>query len=136
MSLVIFDKKYKCISNLFVEKDNSNTTKCINFVYPYPLEVYGTIENEEKNTKNNLDLTFSSYYDSILIIDSYFSLFFYLLDFDYTITTMYFRNIIKNKSNSEINGYKGSYNFTNDNIILNISEDEVENEYNKIKTNI
>ena len=131
MSIKIFDKTYKACSNLFVE-----TIEEQRYTYPAPILIYGTIESESKNTKNNLELKFNSYYDSILTINSYFNLFFYILDFEYKLSTMYFKNILKSESNSEMYGYKGSYVFTEGNILMNVIEDNIYNDYNKIKTKL
>jgi len=131
MTIEIFEKKYKAVSNLFTRDIESN-----DYVFPAPLSIYGTIENETKNTKNILEFKFNSYYDSILIIDNYFQLFFYLLDFEYKLGTVLVENIIKTESNTDMYGYKGKYSFMEGNILLNIGTEEIYDDYCKIKTKL
>lgn len=134
MNINIFDKKYKACSNIFTETVEQN-----NYIFPYPTYIYATIENESKNTRNLIEFKFSSFYDSILILDGYFDIFFYLLDFDYKITTLHIKNILLESSNQDMYGYKGSYLFSNGNLILNVTEDNYYDDYCKIcksKTNV
>lgn len=129
--LDIFDKKYKACSNLFIEDIEENE-----YTYPFPLDVCGTIENESKETHNEITFKFNSYYDSILVIKSYFKLFFVALDFEYNITSFYFKRVIQKSTSSEMSGYKGTYIFSNDDLILNIAsnlDNNIYNDYTKTK---
>lgn len=122
----LFNKKYKASSNIFV-----NTVENDKYTYPAPIGVYATIEDEQKNLKNQVKFKFSSYYDSLLTIDFHFSAFMYLLTYDYHIETVYIEGLEKEEITTEINGYGGVYNFMNSNVLLNIGEEEIYDDYKK-----
>lgn len=131
--LNIFDKSYKACSNLMIEDIEGNK-----YTYPSPLEIHATIENESKNTKNEISFKFTSYYDSIIVIKSYFKLFFIALDFEFGLTSFYFKSIIQKENSNDTNGHKVTYIFNNDDLILNITtnldnNNNIYNEYTKIK---
>ena len=122
------------ISNLFVR-----TYEQEDFCFPAPIVVHATIEKESEDTLNELEMTFSSYLDSILIFDTPFSLFFYLLTNEYKIETIFFRVVRKKKTEQEISGYKGIFEFNSgDDLIMNIGEIDIYDDYkNQIKqTNV
>jgi hypothetical protein len=129
--LNIFDKSYKACSNLIIEDIEGNK-----YIYPSPLEIHATIENESKNTKNEISFKFTSYYDSIIVIKSYFKLFFITLDFEFGLTSFYFKSIIQKENSNDMSGHKVMYIFNNDDLILNIAnnlDNNIYNEYTKIK---
>ena len=126
MSLDIFNKRYKACSNLFVK-----TIENKDYIFPSPLHIYATIEDENKNTRNLIEFKFDSFYDSILILNGYFDIFLCLLDFEYKITTLYIESIINTSTSSEGYGYKGSYLFSNENLVLNITEKDFYNDFTK-----
>jgi hypothetical protein len=125
----VFDKHYKAISNIFVETHEGHK-----YTYPAPIDIYATIEDERKNLKNMIEFRVSSYLDSILPLTYNFSIFTYLLTFDYTIDTLYIASLMKTNTSSESYGYKGTFSFSNDNVMMNIGKTEIYDEYDKIKT--
>lgn len=127
----VFDKKYKAISNLYVTNYDSKT-----YIYPSPFYVHATIENETRNLKNRLEVKVDTYNASILTLDYYFDLFFYLFSFEYKIDTILIRNCIKEDTNQDINGYKGSFRFLNNDILLNLGNTELYDKYNKIQASV
>lgn len=122
----VFNTKYKAVSNIYV-----HTIEDEKYTYPAPLYVYATIEDEQKNLKNQVKFRFSSYYDSILTIDFHFSAFMYLLTYDYHIVTLYIEGLEKEEITSEVSGHGGVYNFMNTNVLLNLGEDELYDRYKK-----
>lgn len=122
----IFGKKYRAASNIFVE-----TIEDSDLVYPSPLSLCATIEDEQKHLKNELKFKFSSYYDSILVLDFQFSIFMYLLSYDYRIETLYIDKIEKKEVNNEMGGYGGTYSFDNMDVLINFGEDEIYDRYKK-----
>lgn len=126
----LFDRPYLAVSNLIVQ-----TYEGLSYVFPSPLSVEATIENEDKNIKNQLIFRFSNYNESLLVLPYTFSLFMYLLTPLYTIDTMYFRVLKKITSAPEVNGYKGIYEFSNfntDDLIINEGTEEIYDCFNKI----
>lgn len=122
----VFDKKYKAISNLFVETYTSNS-----YTFPSPIEINAKIGNDTKKTKNEMKMVFSSYLDSILIVPYYFDLFFYCLSFEYKIDTILLRNILLVDYRQELNGYKAEYRFLSDDITINFGDTEIYDNYRK-----
>lgn len=125
--LELFDKRYKAISNVFVETYTGEK-----YIFPAPIYIYGTIENETKNLKNRLEIRYDSFWDSLFILDYHFSFFAYLLTFEYRLETILIQNLIKKECSSDAYGYKGSFQFLNEDVILNISDDEVYDQYKQI----
>lgn len=124
--LILFDKKYKACSNLFV-----HTVEDEKFVYPAPLSIYASIEDEQRQLKNQIRFKFNSYYDSILTLDFHFSVFMYLLTYEYRMETILIEGLQKEELVSESNGYGGIYNFMNTSVLLNIGEQEIYDDYKK-----
>lgn len=124
----IFRKRYKACSNLFV-----NTLENENLVFPSPISLCAIIEDEQKSLVNELELKVTSYEDSPLTLNVSFSLFFYLLTFDYKMESFYVDNLTKASSNQEMDGYKGLYRFVNTDVAMNIGLDEIYARYMKIK---
>lgn len=127
----IFNKKYKAISNIFVK-----TIEDDDFVFPSPISVYAIIEDEQKNLINKIDFKFSSYQDSILTLDVYFSIFAYLLTFDYKIEILHIANLTKESVQQDMHGYKGTYKYLNEDVSMNIGLDEIYDLYRKVKKDI
>lgn len=124
--LEVFNKRYRACSNIFVQ-----TLEGDKYTFPAPLSLYGTIEDVQKDLKNEIKFTFSSYYNSLLILDFQFSIFMYLLSFDYHIDTIYIEGLEKEDIISEVQGYSGVYNFMNTNILVNMGADEIYDQYKK-----
>ena len=122
----VFNKKYKACSNIFV-----HTLEDEKFTFPAPLALYATIEDVQKDLKNEIKFTFSSYYNSLLILDFQFSVFMYLLSYDYHIDTIYIEGLEKEDVISEVQGYSAIYNFMNTNILVNMGADEIYDDYKK-----
>lgn len=128
--LNIFGVKYKAISNLFVD-----TVEGESFTFPAPIALYAAIEETDTSSKNIFDIKVNSVQDSILSLSSsYLSLFFYALSFEYKVNVFYLDNLILSSDiQSDMYGYKGTYQFVNTNIAMNIGLDEVFDQYKKIK---
>ena len=123
----IFDKKYKAISNIFVTTYDDNK-----YVFPSPMSIEMTIANEERNQKDRLVAVFNNYYESILVLDNYFSCFFYLLNFEFRIETMIIPVLQKLEDGHDMHGYKGIYTFQSENISINIGKDEIYESYKRL----
>jgi hypothetical protein len=122
----VFESKYRAVSPVYV-----NTIEGYEWVYPSPLSLCVTIEDEQRQTKNEATFTFSNYYDSILVINFQFSIFMYLLSFDYHIDTLCIEGLEKKEDRNEANGYGGVYSFMNTLVLLNKGEEEVYDDYLK-----
>lgn len=123
----LFDERYLAISNLVVKTYDGQS-----YVFPSPLTVYATIENENKNTKNEITFKFQSFSESPLILEYTFSCFFYLLTPYYKINTMYFGVLQKENVQQEHTGYKATYSFNNESLVANIGNTEIYDEFKKI----
>jgi len=120
-------RNYYAVSNLFVQTCDGEY-----LTYPAP---HGLIlDVDSKDEKNNsLTVSVSSYYDSILMLDYVFSLFFYLMFFDGTIESFYLGSVfLKDEPRSEAYGYKAIYHFDPDLFVQNISL-ETCNFYDKLQ---
>lgn len=122
----LFNRKYKAVSNLFVR-----TIEEDNFVYPAPLSVYGTLENNDKNLNNEIEFRFSSYYDSILTLDYNFCLTLFLLTPYYIIEVISIEDIIKKEDSLDTYGYKGKFSFQDGSLTMNILETDIYDLYKK-----
>ncbi|MGL5923681.1 hypothetical protein [Chroococcidiopsis sp.] len=116
----IFSKRYLAVSNAFVTTIEGDV-----FVYPAPLSVHGTIEDESKSTKSRFEFHVSSYTDSFLALNSPHSIFLYLLSMEYTIDTLYIQYLRKEEVRQEVGGYKGIYDYVNQDVAMNMSIEEV-----------
>jgi len=125
--ITVFNKNYKAVSNIFV-----HTVEDEKFTYPAPLSLCATIEDDAKHLKNQVKFKFASYYDSILVLDFHFSIFVYLLTHDYRLHTLYIAGLEKEEISTELYGYGGTYNFSNVNVLLNIGEEEIYDQYRQI----
>lgn len=125
----LFDKRYYAISNLFISDYEGKE-----YVFPSPLSFIATMENEAKQLKNRIEIIFSNFYDSPLILPYSFDLFFYLLTFEYTIHTFKGVDLLVIDKSSDTRGHKGTYSFINDRITLNIGDTEIYDDYKKFKT--
>lgn len=131
MTIQLFDKPYKSCSNLFVDTYTGEE-----YCFPSPFFISATIENETKKTTNKLELGFVSFNESPLILDYSFSLFFFVLNFEYKIESFYFPVLMKQESNPESFGYKGIYTFNSQDVISNIGNTEIYDDYIKIQASI
>jgi len=131
MTIKVFDKTYKSCSNLFVD-----TYIGEEFCFPSPISIFATIENEPKNIQNKLEVVFSSYNESILTLDYTFSLFFFLLNFEYKIETFHFPVLMKQESSPETYGYKGIYTFNSAELLTNQGTTEIYDQYLKVKASV
>lgn len=128
--LEVLNKRYKAISNLFV-----HTLEDEHHVYPAPISVYVSIEDENKDIKNTVKLGFTSFHDSVLPI-TYFSLFFYLLSYEYKIETFYVEGLEKVETSTDLHGYTGTYKFVEGSILLNLGEEELYDKYKNFKNKL
>lgn len=128
--LNIFGKKYKAISNLFIE-----TVEGDKLTFPAPISLHINIENNETESKNVFDIKVSSIEDSILSLSSaYFSLCFYLLSFEYKIDIVFMDMVMLSSDiTSDTTGYKASYQFLSNNVSMNLGQDEIFNKYKQLK---
>lgn len=126
--LQVFDKRYKAVSNLFI-----NTYEGFEYIFPSPLSIEATIDNEIEKTKSEIIFIFSNFYDSPLVLDYYFNCFMYLLKYDYKIDTLYIRDLIHKQDNSETNGHKVIYGFLTENLTLNLGETEIYDKFKKLE---
>lgn len=124
----VFDKRYKSISNLFI-----STYEGFEYVFPSPQSCSATMGKEVENTNNEIVFVFSNYYDSPLVVDYYFDCFFYLLTYEYTLDTVYLKNLLHSSDMSETNGHKAIYNFISDDLTLNLGEQEIYDDYQRFK---
>lgn len=131
--LNIFNKKYKAISNLFIE-----TAEGDKFTFPAPISLLINIETNETETKNVFEIKVNSVEDSILSLSSsYFSISFFLLTYEYTIDILYIDNILlMSDVQSDMHGYKGTYQFVTNSVSMNIGEDEIYDKYSKLKSDM
>lgn len=128
--LLIFGKKYKAISNLFVE-----TIEGESFVFPAPLAIHAEILDGEESFKTKFEIKNPNVQDSIFSLGAtYLSLLFYGLNHEYKIDVVYIENMILDSDiSSDMFGYKGNYSFISDNISMNIGTDEIFDKYKKLK---
>jgi hypothetical protein len=126
--LRLFNKEYKSISNLFVR-----TIEEEDFVYPFPLSLEATMENESQNTKNEIEIRFGSYFDSILTLDYRFQLTFFLLTPYYNIEVVSFSELVKLEDMLDTYGYKGKFGFQDGDISMNLLDTDIYPGYKKFE---
>lgn len=128
----LFDESYLAVSNLIVKTYDGES-----YVFLSPLSIHATIENEARNTKNEITFKFLNYHESPLILEYTFSCFFFLLTPYYKINTMYFGVLQRQNIQAESSGYKATYIFNNENLISNIGLTEIYDDFKKVsKTSI
>lgn len=114
MSIDCFGTKYFAISNLFTKSIDGDF-----FTFPSPYSI--TISSDFKKD-NTIELCYASFYESPLILDYIFDLFFYAISFEGTIESFFLRSIHqKEEPRNESYGYKGLYSFQPDLILQNKS---------------
>jgi hypothetical protein len=112
MAIECLGTKYFAISNLFVKSIDGDF-----FTFPSPYSI--TIESDFKKN-STIELCYSSYYESPLVLDYIFDLFFYVISFDGKIETFFLRSVHqKEEPRNESYGYKGIYSFQPDLILQN-----------------
>lgn len=112
MSIDCFGTKYFAVSNLFVKDIDGN---CFTFPSPYSIKAESDFE-----ATSNLEICYASYYESPLILDYIFDLFFYVMSLDGKIESFFLRSIYqKEPPRSESYGYRGIYGFPPDLTIQN-----------------
>lgn len=124
----LFNKTYKAISNLYI-----TTIEEEEFVYPFPLSVMATMENESENTKNEIEFRFSSYFDSILTLDYSFHLTCFLFTPLYVIEVMSVKDLIKTEDMMDTYGYKGKFSFQDGSLGMNILQTDIYDRYKKFE---
>lgn len=129
MTIKIFETEYKAISNLFLDDIEGN-----HYVFPYPIELRATMKNEDTNRDfNKLEVIVPNYFDSILTIDYYVNIFFYVLTFDFILQTFLFEQVGRKDSTTDVRGYKGIYMFDPTRVVNNICSLPNEKIYNLYK---
>ena len=112
MAIECLGTKYFAISNLFIRDIDGNF-----YTFPSPYSI--NIESDFKKN-NTIELCYSSYYESPLVLDYIFDLFFYVISFDGKIETFFLRSVHqKEEPRNESYGYKGIYSFQPDLILQN-----------------
>ena len=116
MNIDIFGTKYKAISNIYVDDIEGN-----HYVFPYPLSLHVTMKNEDMDKDfNKIEITVPSYFDSMLTVDYYVNIFFYVLTYDFILQTYYFEQVGRKDTTTDIRGYKGVYMFDPTRVVNNI----------------
>lgn len=112
MAIECLGTKYFAISNLFLRDIDGNF-----FTFPAPYSI--AIESDFK--KNSIiEICYASFYDSPLVLDYIFDLFFYVISFDGKIESFFLRSVHqKEEPRNESYGYKGIYSFQPDLILQN-----------------
>lgn len=112
MAIECLGTKYFAISNLFVRDIDGNF-----FTFPSPYSI--TIESDFKKN-STIEICYASFYDSPLVLDYIFDLFFYVISFDGKIESFFLRSVHqKEEPRNESYGYKGIYSFQPDLILQN-----------------
>ncbi|UQS94906.1 hypothetical protein Pam2_26 [Pseudanabaena phage Pam2] len=112
MAIECFGTKYFAISNLFVRDIDGNF-----FTFPSPYSI--KVESDFKQN-STIEICYASFYDSPLVLDYIFDLFFYVISFDGKIETFFLRSVHqKEEPRNESYGYKGIYSFQPDLILQN-----------------
>jgi hypothetical protein len=129
MSVNCFGRKYFAISNLFVRDIDGNF-----FTFPAP---YSILLESDFKSNDTLEICYSSYYESPLVLDYIFSIFFYVIFFDGTIETIYLEEVsLKEEPRNESYGYKGIYKFNSRLAHNNISTQQFYGDLQSIKQTI
>lgn len=128
MAIELFDKPYKSCSNLIIDTYTGEE-----YCFPSPFSISATIENDTKNTSSKIEFGFKSFSESPLILDYTFSLLLFVLNFEYKIESFYFPVLMKQESSPESYGYKGVYTFISKDIISNIGNTEIYDDYLKVQ---
>ena len=129
MSVNCFGRKYFAVSNLFIRTADGDF-----FTFPAP---YSILLESDFKSNNTLEICYSSYYESPLILDYLFSLFFYVIFFDGTIETIYLEAVyLKEEPRNESYGYKGIYGFDSRLAHNNISTEQFYGKLRSIKQTI
>ncbi len=112
MAIECFGTKYYAISNLFIRDIDG-----VFFTFPAP---YSIKAESDFLATSHLELCYASFYDSPLILDYIFDLFFYVISFEGVLESFLLRSIhLKEEPRNESYGYKGIYSFPPDLIIQN-----------------
>lgn len=112
MAIECLGDKYFAISNLFVRDIDGNF-----FTFPSPYSI--KVESDFKKN-STIEICYASFYDSPLVLDYIFDLFFYVISFDGKIETFFLRSVHqKEEPRNESYGYKGIYSFQPDLILQN-----------------
>jgi hypothetical protein len=112
MAIECLGTKYFAISSLFIRDIDGNF-----FTFPSPYSI--AIESDFKKN-STIEVCYSSFYDSPLVLDYIFDLFFYVISFDGKIETFFLRSVHqKEEPRNESYGYKGIYSFQPDLILQN-----------------
>jgi hypothetical protein len=127
----LFGKKYIAISNLFVY-----TIEEERYTFPCPLSAVATLENGDKNTTNSIEFRFSSYFDSILVLDSAFKLTCFLLTPYYGVEVLSVEDMIKKEDTMDTYGYKASFSFQEGALSMNIMQKDIYSSFKKFQKEI
>ena len=112
MSIECLGTKYYAISNLFIRDIDANF-----FTFPSP---YSIIIESDFKKNSTIEICYASFYDSPLVLDYIFDLFFYVISFDGKIESFFLRSVHqKEEPRNESYGYKGIYSFQPDLILQN-----------------
>lgn len=124
--LDLFGKKYTACSNLFIY-----TLEGDRYTYPAPLSIEGTLENADKNTHNQLEIRFSSYLDSPMVIPSVFRMTAFLLTPYYIIEVISIDSLLKKEDIIDTYGYKASFSFQDGSLSMNILDGDIYDPYSR-----
>lgn len=127
----LFGKKYIAISNLFVytiEEDR--------YTFPCPLSATATLESSDKNTVNQIEFRFSSYFDSILVLDCSFRLTCFLMTPYYGIEVLSIEDLVKKEDTIDTYGYKAVFGFQEGALSMNIMHTDIYPSYKKFEKEI
>lgn len=127
----IFGKKYKAISNLFI-----HTVEDEHHVFPAPLSMLATLDNNDKNTTNQLELRFSSYFDSVLPLDFSFRFTCFLLTPYYSIEVLSIEDLVKKEDIIDTYGYKATFGFQDGAISMNLMGTDIYDKFKKFEKEI
>ena len=129
MSIDCFNQKYFAVSNLFIRTGDGDF-----FTFPAP---YALKFDSDFQASNMLEVCYANYYESPLIVDYIFSLFFYLFSFDGTVETMYLQSVwLKEEPRNESYGYKAIYAFDSQSVLSNLTEKQFYGDITSIKQTI
>ena len=128
MNIEVLNKGYRAVSPIFVE-----TIEGDKFTYPAPvyMNIHMPSADEGKSQPNTFEVRYPTYVHGILPLDFYFSAFFYLMTFDYKLSTFHVEGLVKDSVDTTMYGYKGIFYFEDGNVNINIGTEEIYDDYKK-----
>lgn len=129
MSIDCYGTKYFAISNLFIKSADGDF-----FTFPAPYALSLQSDSQDRST---LEICYANYYESPLVLDYIYSLFFYIFLYDGTVETLYFQSVwLKEEPRNESYGYKAVCGLDALSLLRNISEKQFYGDLNKLKQTI